>query len=692
MQTITGCTRTARGLGAEIWRKDRTPYRKHFVHLPRSYNKFWWCQPSPCIPLARLKSETSPSKPLVIIRHEDDKPEDFLRRSLGRSGLRVGKYVNGTTTTDLSSATATVEWRKRHRFKPLDPGCVIIVNDFDKWYEKATANDKQLIKKWSLSVDTHPTLVFIMESSGQPRELADEICQRYDANVVYTRLSMCDASEEKKVAEPELLAVWYLVRVVAVQCIAGAFWYYTSRPTREFPRPSKHIRRYATESQLKGKLSRRQRRPVVVLEGPRFCGKTSVVLRVLDDLGCSSVAINCHGPIEEVLATLRACTESVPGQSAEDAQDFKISVSAVTSRKALIEYICRFFWSTDQGRLVLLENLDDPEMAKVVLDVARSLKLNVIVTTQDSAALRSSDALSQNDPVVRMDKLTESEARRLAVSRLRDERMADDAPQQPSWWEFHFHFMQEEDERWQEQKVQRWLSSNPRIDSNTIDHVCRVYCDNRPPFINAVFTAYARTASDTLDMETWVRDHFTSLVTDDAKRLNINNKDHISINEVHKARRETLPVSHQAVYDGILGAIAALGTRVCPEELLQCMRDDYGDLVVGLVKTRMKRHWNILRADPSDEHPFSVHVLDLQGVEPNRMLAARVLLAQAKEKKKKNLIITSVQQGQQQRQALAPVKPSTAEERLTAMQPKPLRPLISKTVEASPISWIASSL
>jgi hypothetical protein len=78
-----------------------------------------------------------------------------------------------------------------------------------------------------------------------------------------------------------------------------------------------------------------------------------------------------------------------------------------------------------------------------------------------------------------------------------------------------------------------------------------------------------------------VRENFTQLVTTGPKQGSKMN--HISVDVVHNARRESLPVTDQAVYDDILGALAAMGTTNCSEALVRRVCEDHGILIVGEV-------------------------------------------------------------------------------------------------------------
>jgi hypothetical protein len=637
-----------------VWRKNwklRSAARGKMVRLPGAHNKFWWCQPGPCFFLARLKSSNSPVKPLLIVKREYDNTEDFLRRSLGFLGVWVGKYMNGTDRTDIGPAIETIKWRNRHLFVPLGPGCVIIFDNFNKWYdEEATESDKQLVAKWSLCTDepTAPTVVFIVEESAENKAFIEECRRRYMADVVYTHQSMCGASDV--VAERSLFAVSYvLLRVVAIVCGAVMFiWMFQNRPApMDLPRPYGYIQRLEPESELKKKLFNFVPHSVVVVEGPRLYGKTYLVQQVMADMGTNFLEINCGGSNQDVEASIRARGNATPGQTAKDVlrtllDGFEPAEAVLVDpfghnriMKTLRNAVEWFFAQQDTYKLiplhdwllrcdsvthVVLENLDDPQAAKWVLDAARSANRKVIVTTQDKAPLLANSALTQNDPVVPLGKLTEFEARRIALTRLRHGKMSD--------WEL---------KRWatgatgQQSWHERWFAPADAVSRiECIDTICRDYCDYRPSFVSAVFTGFADTASGTQNMEQWVRDHFASLVTDDAKRFN---KDHVSINDLHRTRRSSFTAAQQAVYDDVLGAIAAMNTSVCREALLRCVCDDHGDLLAGFVITRMTNHWNILRADDVNEHRLSVHRLDLQGVERNPELAFRILISQLQHTK-----------------------------------------------------------
>jgi hypothetical protein len=640
-------------VASTVWRKIGKRLRhaaRNMVRLPKSHNKFWWCQNGPCFTLAGLKSSKSPVKPLLIVKREYDNTEDFLRRSLGCSGVRVGKYMNGTDRTDIGPAIKTIQWRNRRLFVPLGPGCVIIFDNFNTWCDKkATESDKQLVAKWSLCTDepTAPTVVFIVEASEENKTFIEECRLRYKADVVYTHRSICGASDV--VAERSHFAVSYvLLRVVAMVFVAVMFiWMLQNRPApMDLPRPYGYVQRLEPESELKKKLFNFVPHSVVVVEGPRLYGKTYLVQQVMADIGTNFLEINCGGSNQDVEASIRARGNATPGQTAEDVlrrllDGFEPAEAVLVDRfghnrikKMLRNALEVSFAQQDKYKLiplydwllrcdsvphVVLENLDDPEAAKWVLDAARSANRKVIVTTQDKAPLLFNGALTQKDPVVPLGKLTEFEARSLALSRLRHGKMSD--------WEL---------KRWatgaagQQSRRERWFTPADAVSRlECIDTICRDYCDYRPSFVSAVFTGFADTASGAQDMEQWVHDHFASLVTDDAKRFN---KDHVSINDLHRTRRSSLTAAEQAVYDDVLGAIAAMNTSVSREALLRCVYDDHGDLLAGKVITRMTNHWNILRADDVNEHRLSVHRLDLQGVKRNPELAFRILLSELQHK------------------------------------------------------------
>jgi hypothetical protein len=78
-----------------------------------------------------------------------------------------------------------------------------------------------------------------------------------------------------------------------------------------------------------------------------------------------------------------------------------------------------------------------------------------------------------------------------------------------------------------------------------IDRICRDYCDYRPAFVSLVFAKLAETAGSSPEMEAWVRENFTLLVTTGPEQgSNMN----VSVDVVHNARRESLPVTaHDSV-------------------------------------------------------------------------------------------------------------------------------------------------
>jgi hypothetical protein len=74
------------------------------IRLP-PHLRWRWSLREPRFYLARKKARWLPAKPLLIVRRDDEKSADFLNRGLGFSGLRIGKYVNGTTRSDLCSSS-----------------------------------------------------------------------------------------------------------------------------------------------------------------------------------------------------------------------------------------------------------------------------------------------------------------------------------------------------------------------------------------------------------------------------------------------------------------------------------------------------------------------------------------------------------------------------------------------------------
>jgi hypothetical protein len=234
-------------------------------------------------------------------------------------------------------------------------------------------------------------------------------------------------------------------------------------------------------------------------------------------------------------------------------------------------------WVRPQRCAIVLDNLDDGDAAKWLLETARSAGRKVIVTTQDAQVLRSCKALTGTDRVVRVGAMEPLEARDLALARLRGTKMlsiAADEERKSSAIDQKMRYgtLLQDDEV----SLIRDNDTLPPKFVSAIDTICRDYCDYRPAFVSLVFAKFAETAGSSSEMEAWVRENFTLLVTTGPKQGSKMN--HISVDVVHNARRESLPVTEQAVYDDILGALAAMGTTNCSEALLHRVCEDHGTL------------------------------------------------------------------------------------------------------------------
>jgi hypothetical protein len=636
---------------SDLWHSISNIRDYHTVRLPDPHHRLWWYD-GPHVTLRRRKTAGSPVKPLLILRHEDDMTQDVLHRSFGWSGIVVGKYLDGAMSTDLTRAKDTVDWRNRLVTESMGPGCVIIIDNFDVWQLNATDDEKIQISTWCKShhVLTHPTLVFIVKITDDNVTSSDEIRDRYDADVVYTRQSVSEgqrlrgqttqdtAATSEEDAKASMATTTMVAsktsKSVCMRCLPRAlprrtkrfvfwacvfYWFYKRCPTLEFPRPPNYVQRTIPESELQQKVADLQPRRVAVVEGPPFCGKSFLVQHVTAELRVNTFTINCEGSEQEVEDVIRKLAKAAPEQQVTDVlsqflNKAKFTEPAVVDplkyadwqKSVWAEIANNWKWFTDylqygaRGEAnvtyFILENLNDTAAAKWVIPITRSSKHKVIITTQDCAALLSAGAVTKQDPTVTLGNMTEAQARELAYNTLR-----------------------------------LWKCQTS-LEPTFIDEVCRKYCDHRPSFVGAVFTAIARytthdfSASDTME---FIEDKITSIVAGSGPlREDFNQAGYVAMEDVHEARRKLLPAAQQAAYDDILGAMAAMGTTECPEEVLQCIREDHTDEVATRVIALMTNRWLVFRDGDSHEQRRSIHRLDLEGAKPKPFIAARALFAQ----------------------------------------------------------------
>jgi hypothetical protein len=424
---------------------------------------------------------------------------------------------------------------------------------------------------------------------------------------------------------------------VAFACVASVprilYNYYSRYPPNyvarsERPQPLDYVARAALESKLTQSVRWLWPHRVVVIEGPRLSGKTLLVEKVMAKLRSHYIVVDCHGSKPQVEESIRKVAGAGDNRPANDVlRGFlgaplargpapTLAVVMMDVLEALVD------WVRPQRCPIVLDNLDDGDAAKWLLKTARSVDRKVIVMTQDADVLYSCKALTDTDSVVQVGAMEPLEARDLALAQLRGtESSAIDQ-------KMRYGSLLQDDEV----SLIRDNDTLPPKFVAAIDTICRDYCDYRPAFVSLVFAKFAETAGGSSEMEAWVRENFTLLVTTGPKRGSKMN--HISVDVVHNARRESLPVTEQAVYDDILGALAAMGTTNCAEALLHRLYEDHGLLVVGDVLSHMRRRWHVLRDDCDGQRYRHVHRLDLEGVKPKPILAAGVLLTRlAKDQK-----------------------------------------------------------
>jgi hypothetical protein len=404
------------------------------------------------------------------------------------------------------------------------------------------------------------------------------------------------------------------VAFVCVASVPRVLYNYASYVARsELPRPLDYVARAALEWNLTQALLDLPPHRVVVIEGPRLSGKTVLVQKVMAKMRSHYIVVDCHGSKAQVEESIRKVAGAGDDRPAEDVLRGFLGVPSargptLTLAVVMMDVVKEFVdWASPQECAIVLDNLDDGDAAKWLLETARTAGRKVLVTTQDAQVLRSCKALTGTDWVVRVDAMEPLEALDLALARLRGTEMLS--------------------------TVIRDNDTLPPKLVSAIDTICRDYCDYRPAFVSLVFAKFSETARGSSEMEAWVRENFTQLVTTGPKRGSKMN--HISVDVVHNARRESLSVAEQAVYDDILGSLAAMGTTNCSDVLLRRVCEDHGLLIVGDVLAH-RRRWHVLRdvCDGQRYGQYYVHRLDLEGVTRKPILAASVLLTQfAKDKK-----------------------------------------------------------
>jgi hypothetical protein len=405
--------------------------------------------------------------------------------------------------------------------------------------------------------------------------------------------------------------------------------------------PSNYVERSATEWKIMHSLVDLPPHDVVVIEGPRLSGKTLLVEKVMADMRSHYIVVGCHGSKPQVEESIRKVASASNDGLAEvvlrgllgarlakagdnrPADDVLRGFLGAPSARGpaptlavvMMDVVKVFVGWVRPRCAIILDNLDDGDAAKWLLETARSSDRKIIVTTQDAQVLRFCEALTHTDRVKRVGAMAPLEARDLALARLRGTEMLSTA------------------------SLIRDNDTLPPKFVAAIDTICRDYCDYRPAFVSLVFANFAEIAGGSSEMEAWVieegqmeawvRENFTLLVTTGPEQgSNMN----VSIDVVHNARRESWPVTAQTVYDDILGALAAMGTTNCSDALLHRVCEDHGTLLAGQVVADMRRRWHVLRDDCDGQ--YYVHRLDLEGVKLKPILAAGFLLEQlAKDKK-----------------------------------------------------------